>query len=908
MGTQTESIKSAQQQAAPPLQRLWLVRHPGMLVVLLLLLGACIVAATILFAARGQDEVALAEQTEAVHAALSTQQRMLSLPNRDLAWSAELLAFTRYPDQNWAREHLGETLHVAFGVDAVLVLDTHDKVLAAFEEGREVGPAILGHIGGGLNYLTALARTVRNAAVPVTGLLAADGRVAVASATVIRQRARPDLPSGPDAVLIFLQYMDDTLLAPIRHHFDLKDLSVVPMRQNGSGAFVPLIGLDESELGGMTWVAEHPGDDLIDRVLPPIALAFAAMTLLAWLIARQIEAARKANQRNLRVIAAKNAELERAAHLQATTWNAIDEGFIVLDRNLRVVSWNDTFVTMSGISPAVLKVGQPSEAVFRMLDQSGDYLVPPSALAHRLEMLARRSTQPIEYKIKDGRVIEVRQIPLPDGGLLVSGMDITTRRKAEERVAYLARHDALTNLWNRTVFVEHLNDALARMRRGEAGIAVLYLDLDHFKDVNDTLGHPIGDALLKAVARRLIATIRAVDVAARFGGDEFAVLQTHVSDPGSVSTTAERIIHAMAQPFEIDGNSIHIGTSIGVCVPGQGAADPEEIMRQADLALYQAKEERRGTYRFHDSGMNEAVRYRVAIASDLHRALESDELFLEYQPQVDLRSGRLVGLEALARWRHPQRGLIPPAEFIPVAERTGLMPALGSWILKSALRQGRQWLDAGLAPPTIAVNISALQVRGGELEHEVVHLLEATGFPGNLLELEVTESIFFEATRGRRAILERFRQLGIRIAIDDFGTGYSSLEYLRVFPADRLKIAGTFVQNLERDANNAALVTAAVGLGKAFGLTTIAEGVERPAEAGFLRNLGCDQAQGFLYAQPLSVSAVAELLRRSGGAAFDPATGALVESVAAIPARLGDLVSTRPANTDAPLRTRTAAS
>jgi diguanylate cyclase (GGDEF)-like protein len=504
-------------------------------------------------------------------------------------------------------------------------------------------------------------------------------------------------------------------------------------------------------------------------------------------------------------------------------------------------------------------------------------------------MLANRDTKPVEYRMTDGHVIEVRQCRLPDGGLLISGMDITERRRAQERVAFLARHDALTNLWNRASFVERLGDALAVMRRGQGGLAVLYLDLDHFKDVNDTLGHPIGDGLLQAVAKRLIATVRTVDVVARFGGDEFAILVTHVDDPAAVSTTADRVIHAIAEPFEIDGNSIHIGTSIGICVLTEGTADSEEIMSQADLALYQAKEERRGTYRFHEASMNEAVKSRVAIATDLHGALANDELFLEYQPQVDLGSGKLIGLEALVRWRHPGRGVIPPTEFIPVAERCGLMPALGTWVLRSALRQGRQWLESGLPLPTMAVNISALQVRGWDFESEVTKLLEATGFPSDLLELEITESIFFEATHARRNVLEHLRKRGIGIAIDDFGTGYSSLEYLRSFPADRLKIAGTFVRDLERDPNNAALVTAAVSLGKAFGLITIAEGVEDPADADFLRSLGCHQAQGFLYSQPIPAAAVTALLRRLGGALYDPATGRLAGSIEAVQARLDGL-------------------
>jgi diguanylate cyclase (GGDEF)-like protein len=869
--------------------RAWLICKPSIPVLLLLLLGAGIVGATILFAAQDQDRVALGEQIEATRALLSTEQRLLGLPNRDYAWSEDVLGFARAPDMDWARAHIGASLYNAYHIDVSVVIGRRDQVIVAFRDGHESGAAAVARITGGLHYLVAQARAVRGVAMPVTGLLEMDGKVAIAAATVVREARRFDLDSGVDPVLVFLRFMDGRLLAPVRQEFDLADLSVTSVEAVGDRSSVPLLGVDDSLLGALAWVPERPGRDMIARLFPPVGAAFLIMMLLAWWIARQSEAARAANQASLRVIASKNAELEKATELQATTWNAIDEGFIVIDRDLRIVSWNDTFVRMTRIPATVLRVGSPVEDVFRFLHASGDYVAPPTALDDRLDMLNRRDTKPVEYRTTDGHVIEVRQCRLPDGGLLISGMDITERRRAQERVAFLARHDALTNLWNRASFVERLGDALAVMRRGQGGLAVLYLDLDHFKDVNDTLGHPIGDALLQAVSKRLTATVRTVDVVARFGGDEFAILQTHVDDAAAVSATAERITKALEQPFEIEGNSIRIGTSIGICVPAHGPGDAEDIMGRADLALYEAKEERRGTYRFHESSMNEVVKYRVAIASDLHEALAKDELFLEYQPQVDLSDGKLIGLEALARWRHPERGVVPPSEFIPVAERCGLMPALGSWILRSALQQGRQWLDDGFPLPTIAVNISALQVRGWDFESELTKLLESTGFSSHLLELEITESIFFEATHARRDVLEHLRKLGIRIAIDDFGTGYSSLEYLRVFPADRLKVAGTFVKDLNGDSSNAALVTAAVSLGKAFGLTTIAEGVEDPADADFLRSLGCHQAQGFLYSQPISAAAVAALLRRPGGTLYDPATGRLAGSIEAVRARLDGL-------------------
>ena len=411
-----------------------------------------------------------------------------------------------------------------------------------------------------------------------------------------------------------------------------------------------------------------------------------------------------------------------------------------------------------------------------------------------------------------------------------------------------------------------LADGTARARdplggaRHSRPLAVLMLDLDHFKGVNDSFGHTTGDELLVEVARRLSATVREVDLLARLGGDEFAVVQTDLTGPDSAAELATRLIASLAPPFELQEQKVYTGVSIGIAISPPAEPDPEELLKQADLALYRAKEDGRNGYRFFNEEMNTEIQLRMALGQELHRALERDELFLEYQPQVDLRSRRLVGVEALLRWRHPERGIVAPLEFVPIAESNGLIVPIGEWVLRSACRQVKRWQENGLATIPVAVNLSAAQLRSRGFVDTVTEILREAELDARFLELELTETALMEATPRIEESIAALSKLGVRISLDDFGKGYSSLEYLRRFPLDKLKIDRNFVRDIQTNRRDATILRSVVSLASQLGLDVIAEGVGPGNHLDLLLEEGCGEAQGFYFGKPLPPEDVARLL------------------------------------------------
>jgi diguanylate cyclase (GGDEF)-like protein/PAS domain S-box-containing protein len=445
-------------------------------------------------------------------------------------------------------------------------------------------------------------------------------------------------------------------------------------------------------------------------------------------------------------------------------------------------------------------------------------------------------------------------------GLLI---DINDRKRAEAQIAHFSQTDPVTGLANRKAFMDELARAFTAARRGGKGFAIHYLDLDHFKDINDVLGHSIGDALLKLVAQRLIGLHRESDVVARFGGDEFAILQAPVSDPSDAGALAARILHDLAEPYDL-GTQIHVTASIGIAVYARDVDGPEEMIKRADMALYRAKDLGRNQYHFHSEELDVAIIERVTLAGDLRRALDRGELELYYQPQVELSTGRIVGLEALARWHHPKHGLLCPTRFIPIAEKTGTILPLGRWVLEEVCRQITRWRAQELQPPAVSVNVSAAQLKGlPSFDQELAQILRQSDLEPAALELELTESVLMETTQAHGEIIDRLHAMGIPIAIDDFGTGYSSLGYLRAYRVNHIKIAQEFIRNLQPDSGDVAIVRAAISLARELGIKVIAEGVETAFQRDLLAEAGCQYVQGFYFSQPLPASEAGELLRRS---------------------------------------------
>ena len=434
--------------------------------------------------------------------------------------------------------------------------------------------------------------------------------------------------------------------------------------------------------------------------------------------------------------------------------------------------------------------------------------------------------------------------------------------RVNQKVSELAQMDALTSLANRRAFIERLGAAFAACRRGAKPFSILYFDLDHFKDVNDTLGHAVGDALLRHVASRVTDATRENDTVARFGGDEFAILQSDANDIAAAGALAAKIGQVLAEPYFIEGNEVHISVSIGISRYALDVPGPDAMIIQADLALYRAKEDGRNCYRFHSTDLDREVQDRVVISEELRGALERNELELHYQPQVELRSGRIVGLEALLRWNHPKRGWIPPAIFIPVAERTGQIQILGRWVLDAACRQLRSWQDQRVAPALVGVNVSALHFKGSaDLDRDVAECLDKWSIAPGMIEIELTESELMDITQQHNERFERLRQLGVRIAIDDFGTGYSSLSYLANYPISRMKIARELVFGVDTNSRSATVVRAAIRMAHELGIEIIAEGVETEGQTKFLLSVGCESGQGFYFSRPVNAERATELLR-----------------------------------------------
>jgi diguanylate cyclase (GGDEF)-like protein len=443
-------------------------------------------------------------------------------------------------------------------------------------------------------------------------------------------------------------------------------------------------------------------------------------------------------------------------------------------------------------------------------------------------------------------------------------LEIEHRQKSEAKVEYLAHHDPLTGLANRVLLGEQLDQALAHMRRTRDSLAVLFLDLDGFKSVNDTLGHTIGDALLKAVAERLRESVRDTDKVARLGGDEFAILQVSEQQPNNAASLAQRLIDVLSTPFSIDGHQVVVGASIGVAVALEKAADAEQLLKSADLAMYRAKADGRGRFCFFEPEMDANAQARRLLELELRNALVEGGFELHYQPLVNLKTNSVTGFEALMRWSTPERGRISPGEFIPIAEETGLIVPLGEWALRQACAEAATWPG----DIRIAVNLSPSQFKSGNLVPAVVNALSQSSLPAHRLELEITESVLLEKTDGNLAVLNQLRELGVRISMDDFGTGYSSLSYLRSFRFDKIKIDQSFIRDLSDQDDSRAIVRAIAALGSSFGMTTTAEGVETEQQLRCLRLEGCTEIQGYLVSPPRPASEIPDLLARLASGAF----------------------------------------
>jgi diguanylate cyclase (GGDEF)-like protein len=559
--------------------------------------------------------------------------------------------------------------------------------------------------------------------------------------------------------------------------------------------------------------------------------------------------------------AALAARFEQQANRFDIALNNMSHGLCMLDEQNRLQVWNDRFLEMLHLNNAPVRVDMPAAQLIRHSIRAGNHktrsvkkVFNDLARGLRKDRFDQVQTSP------DGdRTIAVSRRMMAGGGSVVILGDVTESKRAQERITHLAKYDELTGLANRNHVRERINGMLAAMHKGRNHIAIHLIDLDRFKSINDTLGHPIGDKLLKEVASRLKTVIRPGDMITRFGGDEFVVLQVGTERYQDAKWLAQRLARTLKDPFDIDGHRIDIGASIGIAMAPMDGVDADQLLKKADMALYAAKNGGGGDHRFFALEMEEAAQERRALELDLREALGSEQFHLHFQPLVDLRTGRVTTCEALLRWNHPSRGMVPPSVFIPIAEETGLIIALGEWALLRACFEAAKWPKS----VKVAVNLSPVQFRDRGLALQVVSALAKSGLPAQRLELEVTERLLLEDNDGTLAAMEQLKNLGVGISLDDFGTGYSSLNYLRKFPFQKIKIDQSFIAGLAEERDAQAIIGAVAGLGARLDKVVVAEGIETEEQMKQVRAHGCHEGQGHLFGEPMTADAVRTQLETS---------------------------------------------
>jgi len=612
-------------------------------------------------------------------------------------------------------------------------------------------------------------------------------------------------------------------------------------------ALVVLTGLDDESLAGQS-IQEGAQDYLVKE-------SYGSPRGLLRTLRHAVE--RKAMEEAL------FAEKERAQ----VTLDSIGDAVICTDVSGNITFLNIVAEKLTGWSRRAA-MGHPMIEVFRVTDAASHETVAKPPGARTVPAASEHSPSARMLVRSDGSVIPIEDCVAPihdragqETGTVIVFRDVSVARAMAQQISHSAAHDYLTGLPNRMLLNDRIGHAIALAPRHRSKVAVLFLDLDGFKYINDSLGHPVGDKLLQSIAKRLVDCVRGSDTVSRQGGDEFVVLLSELQNMEDAAILARRILKAVAEAHSIDHHELHVTTSIGLSVFPDDGPDAETLIKNADTAMYQAKENGRQSYQFFKPAMKVRAVERQSVEESLRRALQRQEFKLQYQPKIDLATGAITGAEALVRWMHPTRGLVSPARFIPIAEDCGLILPIGAWVLREACTQARAWLDKGLRVSTMAVNVSAMEFRDDNFLESLFGILRDTGLDPEYLELELTESVLMKRAESTASILQILRERGVKIAIDDFGTGYSSLSYLRKFPVDALKIDQSFVRQISTVGDDTTIVTAVIGMARSLKLRVIAEGVETLEELEFLRAQKCDEAQGFYFSRPIPPDRFAELLR-----------------------------------------------
>ena len=651
-------------------------------------------------------------------------------------------------------------------------------------------------------------------------------------------------PSGLD--LYFFATDFDHGASPL--YFHSSRLRAVPSQPQLLEALVAgLHWSGEIKVGDATWkyiAAPIPGGPGTASH-PSSRIVLAGCLLITLLVVRYIWVTRRHAE-----------QLHATNELLSAALSNMSQALLMFDSSGHLLISNNRYWEMYGLSPDAARPGSTLYEMVKLRQKGGTFSADPETYVDNIiSSIAQGNTLEQVVKLPDGRTIAVVHRPMSGGGWVATHEDITSRVRTEAKMSHMAMHDALTNLPNRIFFRETIESRLAHLARDQK-FAVLCLDLDNFKNVNDTLGHGFGDNLLCQVADRLRNCLREDDRVARLGGDEFAILQASISEPSETTSLMTRIIEVIGAPFDLDGHHVVVGVSIGVALAPADGADPNEILKRADMALYRAKAEGRDTYRFFEPEMDARMQARRSLELDLRKAVTNGEFELYYQPLINLKTGQISGFEALIRWNRPDRVIVLPGDFIPLAEETTLIIPIGEWVLRQACAEAAKWPSH----ISIAVNLSPVQFKTGNVAQTVINALAYAGLPARRLELEITESVLLLNSDSILNTLHQLRAMGVRISMDDFGTGYSSLSYLRSFPFDKIKIDRSFIHNLSSNEDSMAIIRAVTGLGNSLGMTTTGEGVETNEELDYLRREGCTEAQGYIFGEARPAKEVRPLL------------------------------------------------
>jgi diguanylate cyclase (GGDEF)-like protein/PAS domain S-box-containing protein len=841
-----------------PLNAIANSRKPLWLISALLLVLFIIASAALVQIALEQNTRAAEQSQFYVTKAAQVRQKSMYGTISDYAfWGDAYRNLHVQVDHEWAytRQNLGPSIFPDFGFEGVFVIDPEGRTTYAVVDGQLVTVEARHWLKQNIDALLELAREQAEGEEPVVGFLQRAGQPVLIGAAGFTTGGDPQIQAipGDTSVLLLVDILGPVKLPALGRDFGIDNLRVANGAMPADNRSTLLLDTLSGEPVRLGWDPLRPGDRLLYLILPLLTLAGAVVALITWSIQRRaVAAAREMDASYASLYASQLALAASEARFRDVAESASD-WIWETDDDLRFSYLSARFQAVTGHSGRAW-LGRP---LSDLMQCPGGLL---AWLERRHSRAAPKDNLECHYLAADGSQrtcrLSVHAIDGGVGGYRGTVSDITEEVQARARIEHLSLHDALTGLPNRNRMQEFLEGKLKGMPTVGKPLVMLSIDLDRFRPVNDSFGHETGDLVLNQVSERLRTTLREGDLVARLGGDEFILIVSGISTQEEVERLCERLIVGIEQPFEIDGHSIFIGASIGVAMAPADATQADELLRYADIALCEAKEAGRNTWCFYASDMNERVVERRQLENDLRQALKNDELRLLLQPRYSVAGQRIVGAEALVRWKHPQRGLLSPDVFIGIAETTGLIVPLSSWVLRTACLEAMSWGEELI----VSVNLSPVEFQRGHLVARVTSALEESGLPPSRLELELTESVMLEDAPGALALMQELKRIGVRLSMDDFGTGYSSLSYLRKFPFDGLKIDRSFLADLDGSPDSQAIIKAIIGLGHALSLTVTAEGVESQMQLDLLRECGCEEAQGYFLDRPMAPTALRQLL------------------------------------------------